>query len=148
MPLCLTADTNIVFSGLYFGGSAKPLIQAISIGRVDIYQSEYLQNELTRISVEHGFTQHVIDAFYALPNVHVITEDQTYSLQDYEIAKQLVRDPKDVPVYLFAKAMLQARRIDYFATGDGDLLTRKVKETLPGKVITLAELNQLFSSFD
>lgn len=143
MRFSIGADTNVLFSGLYFGGTASSVINLIRFKKADLYQSEFLKDELVEVSKRNGMPLSVAELFYSLDNVHVITDASYYSKREFAAAEKLVRDEKDVPVYVFAKKLLDLRKIDYFVTGDRDLLQEKVRKTLSGKLVSLREFNEL-----
>ena len=146
MHLNIGADANIVFSALYFGGRAAPFFNAVNLNKIDLYQSEYLKDELVAVAKRKYLPKNNLELFYSLSNVHVITDASYYSKIEFEAALKLVRDAADVPVFVFAKKMLSAGKIDFFVTGDNDLLEEKVRLALADKIISLAEFNEILIS--
>ena len=137
------ADTNVLFSGFYYGGSARKLLELVRFGKIDFWQSEYLKDELVEIAKRNGMNLRVLGFFYPLENVHIVTDESYFSKEEFASAGKLVRDRKDVPVYVFAKKMLSLHKIDFFVTGDNDLLQEDVRASLSNKIISLSEFNEL-----
>ncbi|KKW37666.1 MAG: hypothetical protein UY87_C0087G0005 [Candidatus Peribacteria bacterium GW2011_GWC2_54_8] len=146
MRFSIGADTNVLFSGLYYGAAASSLIEAVRFNKIDLYQSEYLRDELFEVSVRNRMPLETAMLFYNLANVHVVTDDSYYSKEEFDEAKPLIRDEKDIPVYVFAKKLLSVGKIDYFVSGDKDLLQAKVRKSLQGKIVSLAEFNELLQT--
>lgn len=137
----ISADTNVLFSGLYYGGAAAPLLEAVRNCELDFYQSEYLKNEIVFVCRRSYRPLAPVAAFYFLPNVHVVIE-RPPTEEEYAWAQKLVRDLKDVPGFLFAKKMVDANAIDFFVTGDKDLLQPAVRKACRNRIITLQQFNK------
>lgn len=148
MRLNIGADTNLLFSGLYYGKTAGKIVELVRFNRVEFYQSEYLRDELLLVSRRNAMPAFVLEKFYSLDNVRVITDDSYHSKQEFESAKKIVRDPKDIPVYVFAKKLLSLQKIDYFVSGDSDLLQEKVRASLANKIVSVREFNEIISEQD
>ena len=143
MHFSVGADTNVLFSGIYFAGVASTLVNFVRFKKVDLYQSEYLRDELVEVARRNSLPLKPFEPFYSFDNVHIITDRSYYSKEEFASAGKLVRDKKDVPVYVFAKKMLSLKKIDYFVTGDKDLLEEKVKKSLDWKMISIREFNEI-----
>lgn len=146
MSLSVGADANIVFSALYFGGRANLFFDAVKMNNVELYQSEYLRDELAAVARRKQLPARPLELFYSLRNVHVITDASYYSRAEFANASKLVRDAEDVPVFVFAKKMLSAGKIEWFVTGDKDLLEEGVRTALENKIISLSEFNDILVS--
>lgn len=136
------ADTNVLFSGLYYGRMAEPFTRAIQFDTVDLYQSEYLRDELVTVCRRKRLPLEPLEKLYSFANVHVITDASYYSKIEFEAAEKLVRDAKDIPVFVFAKKMISLGKIDFFVSGDRDLLQEEVRRELNYKILDLREFNE------
>lgn len=143
MALNFGADTNILFSGIYFRGKAGNFIDAVRFKKIELYLSEYIRDELFEVAKRNNFPLKVLNLFYDLGNVHIIRDSSYFSKEEFAKAKDLVRDLKDVPVYLFAKKMISLGKMDFFVSGDKDLLEEKIKKFLSNKIISLSEFNEM-----
>lgn len=142
MKVSVGADTNILFSAIFYGGAGAPLVQAIKFKKIEFYQSEYIRDELVAIAKRKGMPLKALQLFYDLDNVHIVKDSSYFSKQEFSDAKKIVRDEKDVPVFVFAKKLLELKKIDCFVSGDQDLLEEKVKKALFEKMLSLREFNE------
>lgn len=139
----IAADTNVLFSGLFYRGPPNSLIKAVQRGETRLHMSEYLRDELVEVVRGKAANIGSVAAFLNLPNVRVIADSNYDSDDFFGLAAELVRDKKDWPVFAFAKFSLERQLIDFFVTGDKDLLTPNVRRELKGKIVTV---NELFGS--
>ncbi len=136
----IAADTNVVFSGLYFRGLPNSLIRAVQRGEARLHISEYVRDELVEAARSKAVNVNSIAALLNLPNVRVVADSNYGSGEFFGPAAELVRDRKDWPVFAFAKFILSSGAVDYVVTGDDDLLTPAVREALDRKIVTVREL--------
>jgi len=137
------ADTNILFSGLYFGKAASSIIRLVRFKKTDLFVSEYIKDELLAICKRKNLPLKVLSIFFSLDNVHIIKDESYFDKEKFKDAKILIHDEKDVPIYCFAKKMFEYNKIEYFITGDKDLLDEKVRNSAHGRILSLAEFNEI-----
>ena len=133
------ADTNILFSGIYFQKRVGEVLGMVSRSECTLTISEYVRDELLLVAAREGRSPKSIGALLELENVFLLP-DRLYARKEvFATAKKLVRDEEDVPVFAAAHYLLKNDRIDYFLSGDEDLLTEKVRKALQGRMLTAAE---------
>ena len=114
-------DTNIVVSGLLFGGKPLQILEAVIDGKIEAYTSEVLVEELLRI----------LDEKFRLPKER-LTETGELIRENFEILNsttviKVARDPDDDTVL----AVAFEAGADYLISGDHDLLVLKRTGTIP-----------------
>lgn len=123
----IVADTNVVLSGLFYGGKPGELLDAAARGEIELYTSPELLDELRELLDRPKFTERL--------KLNGMTADEL--LADYEgvvrqvesepLAPAVSRDPDDD--WVLATAV--AAQADLIVSGDKDLLTLKQYEGIP-----------------
>ncbi len=115
----VTADTNIVISGLFWRGKPRRILNAARDGIIQLFTSEDLLAELAGVLRRGKFTDRlaavgasvdeVVDGYAALAHI----------LMPAAIEPVVLRDPDDDAVI----ACALAADCDYIVSGDDDLLS-------------------------
>lgn len=119
--MLLVLDTNVLVSGLAYGGPPSRLVAAWRTGAVRLVVSDFVLSELTRVlprmSARTGMSPLDVRDFLDLLVTAAVSVDPDAESLAQALASGL-RDPNDVPVL----AMTIASRADWLITGDKDLL--------------------------
>lgn len=128
----IVTDTNVVVSGLLWLGNPGRLMEAAANGRVTLYTSPVLVDELRSTLSYARLAKYVQRSGLTLDelltrylNVAIVVEP--------EIVPQVVRDPDDDHVL----ACALTAQADLIATGDTDLLDLKAYRNI--SIVTPAE---------
>jgi len=124
-PYRVFIDTNILLSGLAFGGNETRLLRLAGDGRVRLVLSAAVLHEIRDV-VNRKFPELAGDLDEFLERV-------SWESVDYpppcavESALSSVRDPDDAPIL----ASILLAKPDFALTGDKDLLTDRIKGIVP-----------------
>lgn len=132
----LGADTNVLFSGLFFDGGPNRLLGFVLRKEATLFLSQYVVDELREVIARKKAPSDSFHRLLELSNARVLSDDHYASKALFSEGKRLVRDKMDVPVFAFAAYLLRSGLADYFVTGDDDLLTGGVCRALEGKIIS------------
>jgi len=143
MKYRIGADTNVLFSGFYFSGPPEEVVRKILRNECVLFTSEYLAEELKEVAMRKRTDMETVRKFLELSNVRVLPDEEYDNMESSEEAEKLVRDAKDRPVFAFASHTLKHGIIDYFLSGDNDLLEEKVRKALKGRLISAREFLEL-----
>lgn len=114
-------DTNVIVSGLLFGGKPLQIIETVVEGKIEAYTSEGLLKELLEILGEK----------FGLPKER-LREIEESIRENFKIISpgtviKVARDPDDNVVLQVALKS----RADYLISGDNDLLVLKSFSSIP-----------------
>ncbi len=114
-------DTNILVSGLLFGGKPEKILNEIAKGNVCGHCSEYLLGELARVA-SHKFKvgKEKVEGIDKLMREILV-------IHDPKSIPNLVRDAADNNVL----AIADEAKMDYIISGDKDLLVLKGYKNVP-----------------
>jgi predicted nucleic acid-binding protein len=115
----IAVDTNILFSALrYKNGSEAMLLEWCSRGEIEIYVSDYIVEELSRVLRVEKLR---VEEFLKQSRV-IIVPDSYYTevvrYTDYIKKAKRLNDISDRPVFIFARVFLDKNPQGYFITGD------------------------------
>ena len=136
-------DTNVLFSGLYFGGNPGEIIKMVENDECVLVLPEYVWNELRMVAERKGVDIAPVELLQKLGNVKTMLDSSYFKQENFALAKELVRDEKDRPVFAFELHALRRNLIDYLVSGDGDLLTKEVRTAINGRVVAPAEFLEI-----
>ncbi len=139
MRFKLALDTNVLFSGLFFGKSAGKIIYWLLSNKHDLVCSEYVRDELLEVIRRKRLDSAPALKLFELSNAKMIPDSVYASKKAFGECEKAVRDIKDVPVLAFARHSLEHKLADFFVTGDTDLLEPKAKAFAKNKVLTVRE---------
>ena len=138
----LVLDTNVVVSGLIWGGPPRELLDLARRGRVVLFSSGVLLDELAKVLERGKFA-----AFLAARDVTPAFLMQRYGMlatlvKPARVARTVPADADDDHVI----AAASTARVDAIATGDGDLLPldpwQGIRILLPAEVLRLANTTE------
>jgi putative PIN family toxin of toxin-antitoxin system len=123
----LVLDTNTVVSGLFWGGAPGQLQDAARAGKVDLYTSPALLNELARVLSRGKFLTRIAAVNASLDEMIEGYGELARLVNPAAIAPVVVADPDDDHVL----ACALAAKADLIVSGDSDLLNLKTYQGIP-----------------
>lgn len=113
----LVLDTNVVVSGLLWGGAPAQLLDAAQVGEIELFTSRPLLAELANILIRSKFAKAI--AATGLPSDELVLgyAELTTVVEPTQIALTIVEDPSDDQVL----ACAIAAHADLIVSGDKHL---------------------------
>ncbi len=139
------ADTNLLFSGLFFAGAPHDFLERVLRKELTLFLSQYVVDELLDVLRQKNVSEESFQKLLELENVRVFSDDHYISKALFTEGRGLVRDLNDVPVYAFAAYGLRTGIFDYFVTGDADLLVPPLRKALAGKMVSVPEFFEVLA---
>ncbi len=135
-------DTNIFFSSIFYPeGNERKLFELADRGYVEIIVFDYVLDEIQAILQKKGIESGlVIDLLDTYRNIVFMELDVKDYQRFEEEATEVIRDRKDLPVYIFARTMIEKDRDVYLVTGDNDFYVDAVKKSLNNRVLRTKDL--------
>jgi len=112
-------DTNVVVSALLWGGHAFQLLQAARYGRIQLFVSTSLCQELEGVLSRPKFRNHLNTNRLSPVDLTQMYAGLVTTVDAPELTTPVSRDPQDDMVLACALAV----KADVIVTGDEDLLT-------------------------
>ncbi|MCK4615173.1 MAG: PIN domain-containing protein [Thermoplasmata archaeon] len=133
-------DTSTFFSALYNRkGNEAYLFELADIGKCSIHISDYILTELKEVFQRKNIDFKVaLDLLRTYKNIF-ISDILTPTVEEIALAKRLVNDPKDRPVFIFALRMIMRYPDSFFVSGDKVFFNKSVKNALKSRVLTTRE---------
>lgn len=128
-------DTNVIVSGLLFGGKPLQIIETVVEGKIEAYTSEGLLKELLEILGEK----------FGLPKER-LRETEESIRENFNVVKlgKVVKVARDSDDNVVLEVALESRA-DYLISGDNDLLVLKSFSSIPiltpGEFLRRVEIN-------
>lgn len=133
----LVLDTNIVVSGLFWGGVPRQLLDFGRVGQVTLFTSSVLLDELADVLGRNKFngllTSQQITPAFLMQHYGMLAN----LVKPASVARTVPNDPDDDHVL----ACAVAAQADYIVSGDQHLLTLKQFQNIP--IITAAHAVQV-----
>lgn len=115
----IVVDTNVVISGIFFGGNPRKIVEAVADGSVDAYATTEILDEYM------GIIDYMIEKKQGKLNTNVLSPlFSSLKLIETETEVEICRDPDDDK---FLECAIDAKAL-YIVSGDNDLLTIKEYE--------------------
>lgn len=126
-------DTNLIISGMLWGGTPKTILQMAQQHYIQTISSEPLIEELKDVITRDKF-QEFLNQLQKTPD-DVVNSYLNYTrvIEPIELPQTVVRDMKDDKVI----ACAVGGQADYIITGDNDLLTLKDYQGI--RIVTASE---------
>lgn len=133
-------DTSTFFSAIYNrNGNEAKLFELADEGMCSIFIVDYVLDEMKEIlkrkNMGFGLVMELLDTYN---NIHIKKLAQL-KLTEIELAKNLIEDIEDRPVFIFAVRMIELQEDTYFISGDNIFFQDKVKKFLKNKVLRTRE---------
>jgi uncharacterized protein len=113
----LVLDTNVVASGLLWGGSSAQLLDAAQVGEVELFTSRPLLAELSNILTRSKFTKAIAATGLSCNELVLGYMELATLVVPAQIPLTIVTDPSDDHVL----ACALAARVDLIVSGDKHL---------------------------
>ena len=130
----VTADTNVVISGLFWRGNPRRILDAARDGIIELYTTTALLNELeevlgrekfeNRLATANVTIRELVDGYAALANI----------VDTVSVSVVVIRDPDDDEVI----ACAVSADCEMIVSGDDDLLSIEQHKEI--RILTPAEL--------
>ena len=136
----LVIDTNIVFSGLLYGGKPLQVLQYVVSGHAQAYASEWMLSELTGILSR---PEHTARLEKLRTTAAQISDDYTGLIQfviPSELNCRVSRDINDDPIL----ACALCAKADFIVSGDKDLLVLNTFEGMP--ILTASQVLEVLQT--
>lgn len=126
-------DTNLIISGMLWGGTPKTILQMAQQHHIQTISSEPLIEELKDVITRDKF-QKFLNQLQKTPD-DVVNSYLSYTrvIEPVELPQNVVRDMKDDKVI----ACAVGGQADYVITGDNDLLILKAYQGI--RIVTASE---------
>jgi putative PIN family toxin of toxin-antitoxin system len=112
-------DTNVPVSALLWGGNSFHLLQAARYGRIQLFSSTLLCQELEAVLSRPKFHSHLSSNDLSAQQLGHLYRGMVHTVNAPALAAPVSRDPQDDMVL----ACAVAAKADLIVTGDEDLLT-------------------------
>ncbi len=137
----MVIDTSTLFSAIYNpNGNEAQLFELADKGICKIYILDYVLEEMKEVfkrkNIDFKLVLELLDTY---DNI-IIQELIDLTNQEIELAKELINDPEDRPIFIFAKRMIDRYKNTYFITGDKGFFKKKVSDSLKNKVLKTTEI--------
>ena len=134
-------DTSTFFSAIYNRkGNEAYLFELADEGLCSILIVDYVLEEMKEIfkrkKLEFTFVTELLDTYNNI-SIHELIPLNT---EEIILAKRLIDDMEDRPIFIFALRMIDEHENTYFVSGDKGFFKDKVKEALKFKVLKTREL--------
>lgn len=131
----IVIDTNVIASGIFFGGKPKKLLEMVVARRLEVFASEEILLEYQE-TVEELCSRYPSQP-HQLPLAHIMS---SMKMTEPKASIQVCRDPDDDK---FIECAVSAKAL-YIVSGDQDLLD--VQDYSGVKIITAAEFCKKYLS--
>lgn len=129
----LVLDTNIVIAALLWHGPPRQLLdQIIERSDIELYSSSLLLSELSEVLLRPRFAQRINVAGLAVTALLADYADLVATVVPTPLSERVSRDPDDDEVL----ACAIAANADAIISGDQDLLTLKIFQSIPILTVT------------
>jgi hypothetical protein len=97
---------------------------------------EELKEVFIRKNIDFKLVMELIDTYdnIFIQELIELTDDEL------KLAKNIINDPEDRPIFIFARRMINQNRDVYFISGDKGFFKKGVKDSLKNKVIKTREI--------
>jgi predicted nucleic acid-binding protein len=145
----IVIDTTTLFSAIYNRkGNEAHLLELADSGKCEIIIFDYIKEEIETVFQRKELDIELVNDL--LDNYHNITISSLEDITEEEIfiAFEVIDDPKDRPIFIFAKRIIDSIDFSYFITGDKGFFKEKVTEILPKRIIHTIDAIDLINKND
>ncbi len=134
-------DTNTLFSAIYSrtGNEAK-LLEKADEGHCIIIILDHVLYEIDRVLDDKSIGK---EKFHDLLDTYeniVIEEMNNITQEEIHLAIDMIHDPGDRPLFVFAKRMIDQDQVSYLVSGDRIFFQEKINSILKNKVRRTKEI--------
>ena len=137
----IVIDTSTFFSAIYKpNGNEAYIFELADKGICQIYVLDYVLEEMKEVFIRKNIDfKLVLELLDTYENIN-IQELGDLSQEETKLAKELINDPEDRPIFIFAKRMIDLHSDTYFISGDKGFFKKKVSDSLKNKVLRTKEI--------
>ena len=137
----LVIDTSTFFSAIYNpNGNEAQLFELADKGICKIYILDYVLEEMKEAFKKKNIDfKLVIELMDTYDNI-IIQELIDLNDKEIKLAKEMINDPEDRPIFIFAKRMIDRYKNIYFISGDKGFFKKKVSDSLKNRVLKTKEI--------
>jgi len=130
-------DTNVLFSAIRYRGKPFELLEAAEKKSIEIIIPEYVYEELRIVFERNGIDFDLVKSFLSTyTNITIV--EREFSDDFIGLAKSVVKDRKDRPIFIYALILRREQPFTYLVTGD-KALRDVLNEIEEGSAITVDE---------
>jgi predicted nucleic acid-binding protein len=123
----LVIDTSTFFSAIYNpNGNEAQLFELADKGIYKIYIVDYVLEEMKEVfkrkNIDFKLVLELMDTY----DIIIIQELVDLSDKEITLAKEMINDPEDRPIFIYAKRMIDRYKNTYFISGDKGFFKKKV----------------------
>ncbi len=130
-------DTNVLFSAIRYRGKPFDLLEKAEERGVEIVIPEYVYDELREVFERNGIDFTLVKGFLAT-YLNITIFEREFDVKLVDLAKKMVSDRKDRPVFIYALILRRENPLTYLVTGD-KALRNAVNEVKEGLAIAVDE---------
>jgi predicted nucleic acid-binding protein len=137
----LVIDTSTFFSAIYNpNGNEAKIFELADKGICKIYILDYVLEELKEVfnrkNIDFRLVLELLDTY----NNIIIQELIDLTDNEIKLAKELIDDPEDRPIFAYAKRMIDRYKNTYFISGDKGFFKKKIYDSLKNRVLKTKEI--------
>jgi hypothetical protein len=95
-----------------------------------------MKEVFNRKNIDFKLVLELLDTY----NNIIIQELTDLTNKEIKLAKEMINDPEDRPIFIFVKRMIDQDKNTYFISGDKGFFKKKVKDSLKNKVLKTREI--------
>lgn len=140
-------DTSTFFSALYNPKGNEALLLHLADNDVCfIHILDYVIKELVEVCKRKMINHHLINDLLDTYQNIIIEELSNITPDEIAIAKKLIRDPFDRPIFIFALQKIQNNEHFYLVSGDKGFFTQEVQKKLNYHIYHTKEMIKVLRS--
>jgi predicted nucleic acid-binding protein len=137
----LVIDTSTFFSAIYNpNGNEAQLFELADKGICKIYIVDYVLEEMKEVfkrkNIDFKLVLELMDTY---DNI-IIQELVDLSDKEIKLVKEMINDPEDRSIFIYAKRMIDRYKNTYFISGDKGFFKKEVSDSLKNKVLKTKEI--------
>ena len=142
-------DTSTFYSALYNRkGNESYLFVLSDVGMCSIHILDYVLDELKEIYQKRDMDFHlVLELLENIDNIY-IDELKDITEEEVQLAKRIIPDLKDRPIFIYSKRMTHKYRDIYLVSGDKGFFKKEVSKELDYRVLRTREFIEMITEDD
>ena len=146
-PPEIIIDTSTLFSALYNPkGNEASLLTLAHQGTCSIHLYQYVLDELQHVFKRKQIAFNMVIKLLETYDNIIISELLHPTEEELHLAKSVISDPKDRPIFVFALRKIRENTNAYFVTGDKLFFKKQVQTPLQGKVKKTKDIIRILCS--
>ena len=140
-------DTSTLFSAIYNRkGNEARLLELADLGKCEIVLFDYVIEEIESVFQRKSLDIELV--YDLMDNYHNITVSSLENITEEEIllALNVIDDPLDRPIFIFAKRIIDSTEFSYFVTGDKGFFRKNALKEMSNRTVHTIEALEILSS--